>query len=150
MAGFFFDSCALAKRYLDEPGTPRVLDIIERSRRVRVSRLSLVEVASAAVRHAREGLIASKTLEGILLALEEDFRGVFEVNSMEARIIERAVTVVRTHALRAADAIQLATALHAAQQPGTIDDLVFVSADHELNDAARKEGLTVLDPSGTG
>ncbi|MCC7293137.1 MAG: type II toxin-antitoxin system VapC family toxin [Phycisphaerales bacterium] len=146
MSRFSFESSALAKRCLEEPGTARVLEVIRSEHRVMASRLSMVEVASAAVRHAREGLIPEEVLEAILLALEGDFRSVFEVKPLEAAILGRAVDIVRAHALRAADAIQLATALHCAGKLALRADLVLVSADQELNDAASEEGLTVLDP----
>jgi len=60
--------------------------------------------------------------------------------------ITRSIDLIRVHALRAADGIQLACALIAASESATNREFLFVSADVELNAAAEKEGLTVLDP----
>jgi len=49
--------------------------------------------------------------------------------------------LLRIHPLRAADALQLAAALTAAENPGA---LAFVSLDDRLSDAARREGFSIL------
>ena len=54
----------------------------------------------------------------------------------------RALRLVRTHALRAADALQLAAALVASEERP--ESLPFVCLDDHLRDAARREGFTVL------
>ncbi len=49
--------------------------------------------------------------------------------------------MLRVHALRAADALQLAAALTAAaDDPATLD---FVSLDQRLKDAAAREGFRI-------
>jgi predicted nucleic acid-binding protein len=55
------------------------------------------------------------------------------------RTTERLLAV---HALRAADAFQLAAALHWCQRQTT--NMEFVSFDTRLRDAAYKEGFTIL------
>jgi hypothetical protein len=139
MRACFLDSSALAKRYLEEPGTPRVLDLLEMARIV-VSRLALVEIASAAARRARAGGLAPDVRDGVLSALEDDLR-TFHVVELSPAVLTRAVGVCRAHTLRASDAIQLACALVAG------GDLLFVSSDRELNSAAEVEGFEVLDPA---
>jgi predicted nucleic acid-binding protein len=53
--------------------------------------------------------------------------------------MERAAALAREHGLRAADAIHLASS--------TLNDqLIVVSSDHDLLDAARTEGSATLDP----
>jgi hypothetical protein len=146
MAHCFLDSSALVKRYIDEAGTRRVLEIIESSDRLIVSSLARVEITAALVRRARRGGLSEDHLHDILAALETELREVFEVMELSAAIMTRATDLVRTHALRAADAIQLASALVAMGGPSKASDFTFVSADAELNAAARQEGLNVADP----
>jgi predicted nucleic acid-binding protein len=55
---------------------------------------------------------------------------------------ECAIRLLRVHPLRAADAVQLAAAVIAAEMRPT--SLEFVTADRRLADAARKEGFAVL------
>jgi uncharacterized protein len=57
--------------------------------------------------------------------------------------------LANTHALRAYDAVQLATALeinHKEQDAG-FAPVTLISADHALNVAALAEGLSVDDPN---
>jgi predicted nucleic acid-binding protein len=66
-----------------------------------------------------------------------------EVTAIEAvrRLAER---LVETHKLRAADALQLGAALVASESdPGSLE---FVTFDHNLADAADREGFSVLGP----
>ncbi|MCG3130774.1 MAG: hypothetical protein FLDDKLPJ_01547 [Phycisphaerae bacterium] len=146
MPSYFLDASALAKRYLEEPGTRWVNRIVEEGGRVSVSAITQVEIASAGARRNRAGELSGEVLHAMGRLLAEEFRDVFDVLPPSSAILTRAVDLVETHALRAADAIQLASALHVAEGAVRTDDFAFVSSDAELNDAARGEGLTVLDP----
>ncbi len=58
---------------------------------------------------------------------------------------ERALRLLSSHHLRAADSLQLAAALvWAREQPR---GRVFISLDSRLGEAARREGFTVLPES---
>ena len=147
MAAYFLDSSALSKRYLEEKGTARVLEITGGSDRLVVSRLAMVEVASAAARRAREGTVSPELRDEILRALEDDFRSTFEVVELSTAAVTRSVDLTRVHALRAADAIQLACALIAHGDRASAGQFALVSSDGELNAAAQQEGVTVIDPA---
>ncbi|MGL4177739.1 MAG: hypothetical protein ACRCSN_16905, partial [Dermatophilaceae bacterium] len=56
------------------------------------------------------------------------------------------VRLLHTHPLRAADSLQLAAALIAADQ--AFDDLEFVCLDSRLGDAAQREGLRLAAIAG--
>jgi predicted nucleic acid-binding protein len=58
-------------------------------------------------------------------------------------VARRAAALFERHNLKAADALQLASGLVAAE---ILRDLPFVTCDHRLADAARAEGLTVIEP----
>lgn len=146
MPRYFVDSSALAKRYLDEPGTRSVIQIVEQRGPVSVSAITEVEIVSAGVRRNKAGELGGELLHAMVTLLARDFRERFEVLPPSNRILTTAVELVQTHALRAADAIQLATALQCASELSDRAEWVLVSSDGELNDAARREGLAILDP----
>ena len=64
-------------------------------------------------------------------------------------LVTFAMNIADIHGLRADDAIQLAAAVDANDQRQFfgLSPLTFVSSDCELNDAARREGLSVDDPN---
>jgi len=68
------------------------------------------------------------------------------VQPITETVLERACELIDRQGLRAYDAIQLAACLTLAVSPANTL-ATFVCADHQLLDAARDEGLTVLNPS---
>ncbi len=102
---------------------------------------TMVECESALSRQEREGS----------LAMPDAMAARAELDRMDAMWTEilpttglrnRARRLLRTHPLRAADALQLSAAVEAAEtMPG---DQSFVCLDSRLCDAARKEGFPVL------
>jgi hypothetical protein len=97
-----------------------------------------VECLSALMRLVREGRLADDDVRDAELRLHELRNGWDEVLPGEAcrRTAER---MLRVHALRAADALQLAAALIAADHdPSRME---FVCLDQRLIEAGRKEGF---------
>jgi predicted nucleic acid-binding protein len=68
---------------------------------------------------------------------------------MEEDVIQHAVSLVRHYPLRAADAIQLATAIQLSQalQEAQLGPAIVVSADDRILEAAPYEGLTIENPN---
>lgn len=106
-----------------------------------------LECVSALARREREGArVGSAIVEALerLDALSSAWREV----QPAVRVRSLARRLLRVHALRAADALQLSAAIVAAEeQPAT---LPFVTLDERLVQAARREGFTVLRPGGAG
>lgn len=139
----FWDSSALIPLVLAERSTTRVKRWLREDPDVIVWALTRVELLSALARRRREEPESAPQL----LAARRDLLGAWEqwseVTAVELvrRYAER---VVETHPLRAADALQIAAALVAAEgDPATIE---FVSLDRNLADAAEREGFGVLGP----
>jgi predicted nucleic acid-binding protein len=98
---------------------------------------SSIECASAIARIHRDGLLsaaAERQARSLLDALRKSW---FEVQPGEG-IREQALRLLRVHALRAPDALQLAAALDWAGSPPEGD---FVTFDDRLRDAAAREGF---------
>jgi uncharacterized protein len=97
-----------------------------------------IECLSALMRLGREGRLSAEEMHDAERRLHELRNGWDEVLPGEAcrRMSERAL---RVHPLRAADALQLAAALVAADHDPS--RLEFVCLDQRLCEAARKEGF---------
>jgi predicted nucleic acid-binding protein len=84
----------------------------------------------------------------LLLFLTDVRNEEYTVNSLSDRIVELAVDLTRRHPLRGYDAVHLATAsvLNATLLEAELPNLIFVSSDRILCDAARAQGLSVSNP----
>lgn len=135
----YFDASALVKRYVRERGTAKVRRLLTSDVPV-TSRLSAVEIASALARRAREGAFSDAARDRAAAAFDADLASMLVVE-LTAAISARAQALVRRHALRAGDAIQLASCLYIQEELG--DETSFVAFDDRLANAARLEGLAV-------
>jgi predicted nucleic acid-binding protein len=148
LAAYFLDTSALAKLYIREAGTDRMVALASRADEPQLIILSLsrVELRSAIRRRVRSRELTQRNAETALAHFGEHMGTVFLVQPLTEAVLERALTLIDNQGLRAYDAIQLAACLTltvtAAEAFAT-----FVCADHQLLDAARAEGLTVLNPS---
>jgi predicted nucleic acid-binding protein len=136
----FWDSSAILPLLLDEPGSGRVSSLFRTDPSQAVWCLTEVEAFSALARRSRRGMtteearIARKTLEKLADSWEE-------VASLDA-VRARAIRLLGSHSLRAADALQLAAALVFCDE--RTESLPFVCLDDRLSEAARKERFPVL------
>lgn len=114
-----------------------MLAIMREDPNVVVSFLTELEIAGAVARR-KASLDARREALELFRSLEDAWTRVDEYD----QILTEARAVIRTHALRSGDAIQLASALIACRdQPAT---LPFVTNDVELRFAASAEGFLVL------
>lgn len=135
----FWDSSALVPLLVDQPGmeTLRALPFAGRV----VWWGTRVECASALARLEREGVFGSSEASTLRAELTKTLGAAVEVRPVE-RVRERAERLLRLHALRAADALQLAAALvFCRDRPSGTE---FVCLDERLRTAAASEGFTIL------
>ena len=128
------------KRYAREEDSPRVGRWLAAGPAA-TARLSAVEVASALARRCREGGFSDDERDRALAALEEDFLALRVVELSLPVVVEARALLVR-HPLRAADAIQLASALLLRRELN--EPVTFAAYDDRLKAAAKAEGLTVV------
>jgi len=131
----YFDASALAKRYVREKGSLKVRRLLASDSRV-TSRYSAVEIASALARRVREGAISRDDCERALTALTEDLTAMLVVE-VTPEVVTRAQALLQRHALRAGDAVQLASCLHLREE--LEEPITLVAFDDRLAAAARKE-----------
>ena len=140
----FFDASALVKRYVREPESMRVRKLL-RADAVAVSRLSEVEVVSAFARLARDHALTSAQRDRATAAFVRDLSA-WVVVEVTTTVTTTARRLLLQHALRAGDALQLASALTLQSAIGEpLSSLV--AYDLRLIDAARAEQLVVVGPS---
>jgi predicted nucleic acid-binding protein len=144
MPAYFLDSSALVKGYRLEPGTARVHQILRGSDPLIIAQISHLEVSSAIVRRAQQSGMSDAQILRALHELDREVSRSFEIIRADDPIIASAVTLTRSRRLRAADALQLASALAVRMRR---PQLIFVSSDLELNQSAVAEGLSVIDPT---
>ncbi len=128
------------KRYVAESGSGSVARLLSTGDAA-TSRVSEVEVVSALTRRAREGDLASVDSDRAIAALVDDLSALLIVELLpEVTTVAR--SLLRRHALRAADAVQLASCLYLGER--LAERIPFVAFDARLRAAARAERLPVL------
>jgi len=147
LALYYLETSALVKLYVREPGTERLLSIVDPSAGHRFVILSIAqtEFHSAVRRRERAGDLASSTATELLERFDLHARTKFLRQSVNDLVVDAACGLIARHPLRAYDALQLAGCLvlrsAAGEAPG------FVCADRLLLQAAEAEGLVWLDPT---
>lgn len=137
----FWDSSALAPLLVEEESTARLLALYREDLEVVAAWTTPVECASAIARLERQGDLSSVAANEAFERLDALAPSWIEVEPRD-ELREIARRLLRVHPLRAADALQLAAAVLAAERrPATLD---FVTLDDRLADAARREGFRLL------
>ena len=139
----FWDTSALIPLVVAERGTARVRRWLRDDPDVVVWALTRVELLSALARRRREAPDSAAQLRVARRDLLSAWERWSEVTAVEVvrRYAER---VVEAHPLRAADALQIGAALVAAEENPA--GLEFVTLDHNLAEAAEREGFRILGP----
>lgn len=137
----FLDTSALAKRYVQEPGS-EVLEsfFISAVREVIVSTLAFPEFGAAIGRKLRERQLAKKAASHVMNEFQKDWVGLFVKIPVAEAVAEAAAALAIRYPLKGADAVHLATAVGEEVE-------VFITSGAQLMAAAQKEGLKVLDPT---
>ncbi len=136
----YWDASALVGLFVNEAPTAALRRLLDEDTDQSVWCLASVEIASALARRMREGLgdARESLFRSEWRGLSEYWREIAAIEPVKAR----ALRLLNTHALRAADALQLGAALVACDDRP--DNLPFVCLDDRLRDAARREGFSVL------
>ena len=136
----FWDSSAIVPLTVAEASTAAMQAVAAEDPLMCVWWAAEIECVSALARLEREGAltdVAMTTAIGRLDILADSWNEVQPVATVRAA----ARRLLRVHALRAADALQLAAAIVAAE--GMASSLDVVTLDDRLAAAARREGFTV-------
>lgn len=136
----FWDSSALVPLFAAETRTRAVQSMYGHDLEVVVWWGTIVECGSAIARLEREGGLPAADAAESFSRLDAFAASWMQIEPSD-EVRESARRFLRVHPLRAADALQLAAALVAAERrPST---LAFVTVDDRLREAAGKEGFLV-------
>jgi predicted nucleic acid-binding protein len=139
----FWDTSAIVPLLVIEPGTGTAKSTLTGDSSVVVWWGTRTECVSALSRQIRDGTLRIEDERQARRVLQQLADAWSEVQPSEL-LRGTAERLLAVHALRAADALQLAAALHWCQRQPMNRDLV--SFDTRIRDAAYKEGFTILPP----
>jgi uncharacterized protein len=131
----FFDSSALAKRYVEEKGSNRVQAILSTASSLAVSVICIPEIISALCRRRRERKLSTEEYQNAKASALSDIDDA-TIIGMTEEVIAQAVALLEQFPLRSADALHVACAAEWSTD-------LFVSADDRQCRAARAHGLRV-------
>ena len=151
MPTYFFDTSALAKRYVNERGSAWVETVTDPTagHAIYILQVIAVEVTSAVIRRQRGGTVSALDATTVLRQFRQDLATEYQGIEATHALLSAAVALVEMYGLRAYDALQLAAAtmLQTYRTGLALAPLILVSSDHELNTAAVAAGLLVEDPN---
>ncbi|MEN8218618.1 MAG: type II toxin-antitoxin system VapC family toxin [Pseudomonadota bacterium] len=137
MKKVFFDTSAFVKRYVNESGSQRVIEICRQADELAMSIISPPEVISTLCRLVREGTLSAEEYEQTKAQFLTDLENV-TICDITPEVMMQTTRCLENHTLRAMDAIHLGCALCYASDS-------FVSSDHRQIQAALGMGLEVVE-----
>jgi predicted nucleic acid-binding protein len=137
VALIYFDSSALVKLVVDEEGSDLAAELWDACDAALASRLAYPEVRAALAAACRNHDLSEEDLDTAEQAWEQYWASVRPVE-LTAAVEQQAGQLARTHALRGADAVHLASALALADP-----DLIVAVWDRRLHAGATRAQLQV-------
>ena len=135
------------KRYAHETGSlwVRSLTDPEAGHDLFTAHIPGIEVVAAIARKIRTREIAVHDATAAISTFKNHFTTQYQIVVLTTTIVDHAMALAEQHTLRGYDATQLASALavHTELTASGVSDLVFISANAELNTVAQTAQLVV-------
>ena len=151
MAVYYLDTSAVLKRYRTEKGSDVVTELYE-ARAVgdslMTSHFTCLEVESVAARALKGRVLTQHAYEALLGAFARDLTEHLYLLPLAGSLVNEAIYAARRHAVRAPDAIHVASAERTNRD--SPNDFVFVASDLELLSAAEAAGVETFNPEAEG
>ena len=152
MTNFYLDTSVMVKRYQKEKGTD-FADILydkiigSKNHSLTISTLSVLEFVATMRRALKGGYISRKYFENAIILFTKESEHI-SLRPVDDDLLAKAINVVIKHALRTADAIHLTIALELRDMMVKLNEnVILISNDNEMCEAAEKENLQVLKQS---
>lgn len=155
MACYFFDTSAIVKYYVKEPGSEWIMEIVDRNdlrtgervNTVFIAEVSIAETAAAFAILHRTDRISRRTRDNIFDNFLSEAESILKLVPVVSDDFHTAARLTQRYPLKAYDAVQLALALrhHQALARRKLE-LTFVSGDRQQLEAAEAEGLATGNP----
>ena len=137
----FLDTSALAKRYIQEPGSEELEELfLSSASDVIVSTLALPEFAAALGRKMRDREIGKSAATKAMIELEQDWNNLFIKIPITDSVALAAASLAIKYPLKGVDAVHLAAAIAAGVS-------LFVASDQQLIKICTKLDIRSYDPS---
>ena len=137
----YLDASALVKRYVAEPGTIAVAEIIAQADVVGTSLISRAETSAALAKSVRVGVLSRAAAASALQVFRAEWPTLVRVQATEL-LLARADMLAWELNLRGYDAVHLASAL--LWQEGMNEAVTLATFDRQLWEAARQRGLQLF------
>jgi len=152
VAVYYLDTSALVKRYIQEAGTTWLIDITDpvANHDLYIVRITGPEMIAAFFRKVRMQEMTNADASRATANFKTDFANQYQIVEITSDLADRAMNLAQQYGLRGYDAVQLAAAseLHTVRNSMGLPPLTFISADNNLNTAARADGMMTEDPNG--
>lgn len=136
----YFDSSALAKRYVKESRSARVVSVFRRNRFLS-STIAPLEILSALCRRRSSSEFTDPDFLAAVTRMVAD-RARWELIGLTSFVLGRAEGLIREHWMLPLDAVHMASALVFREETGS--RLRFVTADSTQRAVAERRGLPVV------
>ena len=146
MTAYFFDTSAVVKYYVTEPGSRWVWDLVDSGAPVFLIQITIAELSAALGILQRTRQITRRQRDKYWERFEKDCTQRYRLLPTDYETIRAAALLCARHPLKGYDAVQVAVALRLQQTLGPDRALVFVAGDETVITAAQSEGLTVDNP----
>jgi predicted nucleic acid-binding protein len=150
MADYYLDSSAVAKNYLNEPGTIWIRNLTNPAagHALYTTLLTGPEVVSAIFRKVRTGLLTIPAARRMANNFRANWTQQYAIVATDLTLIIQAMDLAERYSLRGYDSVHLAVALdlQADRQARQLPPLTFVSADIEQLRVAAALGLPTENP----
>lgn len=147
---YYADTSVLVKRHIAETGRAWVRSLAHPAtgNTIFTAQISLVELYSALNRRLREKTISPLRYSRLSAIVNRIWSLQYVIVALTTPILDTAKQLVERHPLRAYDAVQLPSAMHARQiLPLPPSSIIFLSADTTLLTAAQAEGFVTDNPN---
>ncbi len=134
----YLDTSALIKRYVREPGSDGVHQLIEQAELTGSVSIAMVEIAAGLAKGVRQNWVQAEAARSAWADFLQHWPAFVRLHTAPA-MLERAAALAWEYGLRGYDALHLAAGLSWRDALDT--PVTFASFDWNLNQAARKAGL---------
>ena len=138
---FYLDSSALVKRYVREPYSDQVLELLRGPNLVGTAYVAVAEVNSAFGRLHRAGKLDTEVADSVRSRFASD-AATYAFIPVDMALANAAGEMAWRHGLRGFDSVHLAAGVLWSRLM-TGQDTIFATFDKQLARAARAEGLNV-------
>lgn len=138
----YFDTSALVKRFVDEPGSA-VVDALITEGPTATATVAFAEVHAGLARKRRARELTETAYRSACRQFETEWPAYVRV-ALRDDVLLLARDLIQRHPLRGFDAIHLASAL--TLKAALAEDVTFVASDERLLTAAEAEHLSRMNP----